>query len=392
MSKTTILFTAHRPEAVMERGEGMYLWDTEGHEYLDFIGGWAVNSLGHCPAAIQQALAEQSAKLVCASPGFYNKPMLEFAEQLTALSCFDRVFFGSTGAEANESAIKLARKYGAIHRNGAYEIITALGGFHGRTLATMSATGKPQWEPLFAPKIPGFVHVPFNDIDAMRQAVSERTCAIMLEPVQGEGGVNVADPAYVAALRELCDEQGILLIFDEIQTGLGRTGKLFAYEHYGVEPDIMTLGKGIGGGFPLSAMLAKEQYNLFEAGEQGGTYTGQPLAMAVGKAVVSEIVSRDLSSHADRMGGYLKEKLQAWQERFGICRIRGLGLLIAFDLPTPSGKAMAEACMKHGLLINSPSPTVIRIIPPLIVTQEDIDRMLVVLEQVFQQSKQGQAL
>ncbi|WP_233516786.1 aspartate aminotransferase family protein [Paenibacillus curdlanolyticus] len=391
MSKEAILFTANRPETIMSHGEGMRMWDTEGREYLDFIGGWAVNSLGHSSAVVQQALAEQSARLVCASPGFYNKPMLAFAEQLTALSGFDRVFFGSTGAEANESAIKLARKFGSVHRNGAFEIITTLGGFHGRTLATMAATGKPHWQTLFAPKMPGFVHVPFNDIDAMRQAVSERTCAIMLEPVQGEGGVHVADPAYIAALRELCDEQGILLIFDEIQTGLGRTGKLFAYEHYGVKPDIMTLGKGIGGGFPLSAMLTKAQYDLFEAGDQGGTYTGQPLAMAVGRAVVDEIVSRDLSSHAYELGAYLKDKLQAWRVRFGLRNIRGLGLLLGFDLPEPSGKEIVAACMARGLLINSPSPSVIRIMPPLIVTREDIDQMLATLEHVLQRLNLEQA-
>lgn len=375
-AEQSVLFTAARPAVIMEKGEGMYLWDTEGRAYLDFIGGWAVNALGHTPQVIQKALAEQSAQLVNASPGFYNKPMVEFAKQLTELSVFDRVFFGSSGAEANESAIKLARKYGSLHRGGAYEIITTLGGFHGRTLAMMSATGKPYWEPLFAPKVPGFRHVPFNDLDAMREAISERTCAIMIEPVQGEGGVHLADSAYVAGLRELCDEHGILLIFDEIQTGLGRTGKLFAYEHYGVEPDIMTLAKGIGGGFPLSAMLTKERYNLFEAGEQGGTYTGQPLAMAVGRAVVGAIVEQQLSEHAEAMGDYIQSGLSSIAERYQLTNIRGMGLLIAFDLPESKGSELFAAAMANGLIINASSPSVIRIIPPLIVSQSDVDEML----------------
>jgi len=375
-AEKSVLFTAARPSIIMEKGEGMYLWDTEGRSYLDFIGGWAVNALGHSPRIIQEALAEQSAQLVNASPGFYNRPMVEFAKQLTELSVFDRVFFGSTGAEANEGAIKLARKYGALHLGGAYEIITTLGGFHGRTLATMSATGKPYWEPLFAPKVPGFKHVPFNDLEAMREAVSERTCAIMIEPVQGEGGVHPADPAYVQGLRELCDEHGILLIVDEIQTGLGRTGKLFAYEHYDIEPDIMTLGKGIGGGFPLSAMLTKERYNLFEPGEQGGTYTGQPLAMAVGRAVVGAIVDQQLPNHAKELGDYIQTQLTSIAERYRLTGIRGRGLLLAFDLPQPIGPEITAAAMANGLIINSPSPSVIRLMPPLIASHSDADEML----------------
>jgi acetylornithine/N-succinyldiaminopimelate aminotransferase len=255
-AQKSILFTTVRPPIIMERGEGVYLWDLEGKRYLDFMGGWAVTCLGHSPAVIKEALLQQCGKLVNASPSFYNKPMIEFATLLTDTSCFDRVFFASTGAEANESAIKLARKYGKKFLNGAWEIITMNGSFHGRTLATMAATGKKAWEQLFEPKMPGFVHVPINDIDAVTASISPKTCAIMLEPIQGEGGVNEASHEYIRALRELCDRHKLLLIFDEVQTGLGRTGKLYAYEHYGVEPDIMTLAKGIGGGYPLSAMLA----------------------------------------------------------------------------------------------------------------------------------------
>lgn len=270
-AEKSILFTAVRPEVVMEKGEGMYLWDTDGKKYLDFIGGWAVNCLGHCPSVITDALNKQASLLINASPTFFNKPMIELAKLLTSISCFDRVFFTSTGAEANEGAIKLARKYGTKYLNGAFEIITTISSFHGRTLATMSATGKKHWQDLFGPRLPGFIHVPYNDIDAMSAAIGSNTCAIMIEPVQGEGGVNIASVAYISALRKLCDDKGILLIFDEIQTGIGRTGKMFAYEHYGIEPDIMTLAKGIGGGFPLSAMLAKEKLNIFDPGDQGGT-------------------------------------------------------------------------------------------------------------------------
>jgi len=382
-----ILYTANRPNIVMERGAGMYIWDTDGKSYLDFIGGWAVNALGHSPSVLHEALAAQSGQLVHASPGFYNKPMIQFARRLTELSGYDRVFFASSGSEANESAIKLARKYGSVHLSGACEIVTTIGSFHGRTLATMSATGKPQWEPLFAPKVAGFRHVPFNDIEAMRQAVGDRTCAIMIEPVQGEGGVHPAAGEYVAGLRELCDERGILLVFDEVQTGIGRTGKLFAFEHYGVRPDIVTLAKGIGGGFPLSAMLTLEKHNLFEAGEQGGTYTGQPLAMAAGSAVVEEVVRQRLSQRAEQMGAVIREGLQSIAERFGLERIRGLGLLIGFDLPRSVGSELVAAALANGLLINAPSPAVIRLMPPLIVSEEDaaimLDRLTASLEQAL---------
>ncbi len=382
-ARQDILFTAVRPDIVMEKGKGMYLWDTDGKKYLDFIGGWAVNCLGHSPDAVALALSEQAARLVNASPTFYNVPMLQLAKLLTDHSCFNRVFFTSTGAEANEGAIKLARKYGAKQLDGAFEIITTNGGFHGRTLATMSATGKKHWETLFEPKVPGFIHVPFNDIDVAAAAVNPGTCAIMLEPVQGEGGVNVAEEAYIKALRRLCTDKNILLIFDEVQTGFGRIGKLFAYEHYGIEPDIMTLAKGIGGGFPLGAMLTKEKFNLFDAGDQGGTYTGQPLAMAVGLAVIKELLQKQLPQRAAIMGDYLKERLKELAEDYPITNIRGIGLLIAFDMAEPIGKDIVSECLKDGLILNSPQPSSIRFMPPLIVTKHDIDAMLEILSGVL---------
>lgn len=382
-AKKSILFTTNRPDIVMERGQGMYLWDTTGKTYLDFVGGWAVTSLGHSPDVIADALIKQSRILVNASPAYYNIPMLKFAKLLTDISCFDRVFFASSGAEANESAIKLARKYGSLYKGGAYEIITTTNSFHGRTLATMSATGKKKWEPLFEPKVPGFIHVPLNDTAALQAAITEKTCAIMLEPVQGEGGVYAATDEYMKLLRQICTEKNILLIVDEVQTGLGRTGKMFAYEHYGIEPDVMTLAKGIGGGFPLSAMLAKEKFNVFEAGDQGGTYSGQPLATEVGYAVVNEIISKNLSENAARQGTYLTEKLQGISVQFGLSNIRGRGLLLAFDLPSEKGGEIVGQCMQDGLLINSPQPSTVRLIPPLTVTNSDIDAMLKILSAVL---------
>lgn len=384
-AKRSILFTTVRPEVVMEKGEGLYLWDTDGKKYLDFVGGWAVTSLGHSPAVIAKALARQSKVLVNASPSFLNIPMIEYARLLVNRSCFDRVFFASSGAEANEGAIKLARKYGSLYRDGAFEIITTVNSFHGRTLATMSATGKKKWKNLFEPKVPGFIHVPLNDFAALKAAVNSRTCAVMLEPIQGEGGVFEVDFDYIRQLRQLCDEQGILLIFDEVQTGLARTGKLFAYQHYGVEPDAMTLAKGIGGGFPLAALLVKERFNIFEAGDQGGTYSGQPLAMAVGLAVMQEVLEKNLVDNAAMQGEYIQKKLRELAARFQLTNIRGKGLLLAFDLPTEQGAEVVAACLRQGLLVNSPQPATIRLMPALIVNTAEIDWMTEILANVLQE-------
>ena len=384
-AKRSILFTTVRPEVVMEKGEGLYLWDTDGKKYLDFVGGWAVTSLGHSPAVIAKALARQSGVLVNASPSFFNIPMIEYARLLVSHTCFDRVFFASSGAEANEGAIKLARKYGSLYRDGAFEIITTINSFHGRTLATMSATGKKKWENLFEPKVPGFIHVPLNDFAALKAAVNSRTCAVMLEPIQGEGGVFEVDFDYIRQLRQLCDEQGILLIFDEVQTGLARTGKLFAYQHYGVEPDVMTLAKGIGGGFPLAALLVKERFNIFEAGDQGGTYSGQPLAMAVGLAVMQEVLEKNLVDNAAMQGEYIQKKLREIAARFRLTNIRGKGLLLAFDLPTEQGAEVVAACLRQGLLVNSPQPATIRLMPALIVNTAEIDWMTEILANVLQE-------
>lgn len=383
----SILFTARRPDVVMERGEGMYLWDTDGKRYLDFTAGWAVTGLGHSPAVLQKAIALQASTLVHASPAYYNKPQIQLAELITSVSGMDKVFFASSGAEANESAIKLARKHGSINMNGAYEIITLKNSFHGRTLATMSATGKAQWKHLYAPKVEGFKHVPINDLDACFAAVNNNTCAIMLELVQGEGGIHAVDEAYLFGLRKICDMYGMLLIFDEVQTGIGRTGKLFAFEHFGIQPDVLTLGKGIGGGFPLSAMLTKSKYDLFEQGDQGGTYSGQPLAMAAGYAVLQEVLEQNLTDNAERQGQYLINGLRELAREFAISNIRGKGLLLAFDVPEGASTELTAKCFLEGLLINALNPSTIRLSPPLIVTQKDIDDMLTQLRKAFEQLK-----
>ncbi|WP_411683173.1 aspartate aminotransferase family protein [Clostridium thailandense] len=379
----SILFTTIRPDIVMERGEGMYLWDTEGKSYLDFMGGWAVTSLGHCPSVLKEALINQCNTLINASPAYYNRPMIELAKLLTDNSCFDRVFFVSSGSEANEGAIKLARKYGAKFLNGAYEIITAVNSFHGRTLATMSATGKKVWADLYEPKVPGFKHIPINDLDAIKNSIGSNTCAIMFEPIQGEGGVNELDKDYIKTLSGICKEKGILLIVDEVQTGLGRTGKLFAYQHYEIEPDIMTLAKGIGGGYPLSALLAKESLNIFEPGDQGGTYSSQPLGMSAGLAVVSEIINKNLSLNAKVQGEYIIKRLNVIKSKYELKNIRGKGLLLAFDLPEDKGEEIVHKCLHKGLLLNSPRPSTIRLMPPLIVTNEDTDLMINILSDVL---------
>lgn len=382
-NKNSILFTTNRPNIIMEHGKGMYLWDTEEKCYLDFIGGWAVNCLGHCPDVINEAIIKQAKTLINASPSFYNKPMLQFAKLLTDNSCFDRVFFSNSGSEANEGSIKLARKYGEKFLKGAYEIITMTNSFHGRTLATMSATGKKVWENLYEPKVPGFKHVPLNDIDAIKASITSKTCAIMLEPIQGEGGVNKADKVYMETISNICKERGILLIFDEVQTGIGRTGKLFAYEHYGIEPDIMTLAKGIGGGYPLSALLTKEKLNIFEPGDQGGTYSSQPLGMAVGMAVVEEVINKELFINAKTQGNYILKKLYELKDKYKLKNIRGTGLLIAFDLPCDKGIEIVDKCLQEGLILNSPRPSIIRLMPALIVTKKDTDNMINILDKVL---------
>ncbi|NEV00734.1 acetylornithine transaminase [Bradyrhizobium uaiense] len=372
-----------RPQVVFVRGAGSYLWDANRNRYLDFVQGWAVNALGHSPPAVADALAAQARRLLTPSPAFYNEPSLKLAKALVDKSCFDQVFFANSGAEANEGAIKLARKYGAKYKNGAHEIITFEGGFHGRTLATMSASGKKAFEPLFEPKVSGFRKARLNDIESVRKLISPSTVAVMLEPIQGEAGVWPATDEFLRELRALTQQRGLLLIVDEIQTGMGRTGKLFGYEHAGIEPDIMTLGKGIGGGVPLAALLATEHASCFDHGDQGGTFNGNPLMCAAGLAVLDQIGQPDFLKSVADTGQLLERELQRLSARHGLGEIRGRGLLLALDLKMPIGAAVVAEAFAAGVLVNSPRPDTLRFMPALNVTREEISAMIDCLDTVL---------
>ena len=372
-----------RPPTVFVRGEGAWLWDDTGKRYLDFIQGWAVNCLGHAPAVVAEAVAAQAKLLITPSPAYYNLASLKLAKALVDASCFDQVFFANSGAEANEGAIKLARKFGARQRGGAFEIITFEGGFHGRTLATMSASGKKAFEPLFEPKVAGFRRARLNDLNSVKELIGDNTVAIMLEPIQGEAGVWPATDQFLQALRALTQEHGLLLIFDEIQTGMGRTGKLFHYEHTDIAPDIMTLGKGIGGGVPLAALLATEHASCFEHGDQGGTFNGNPLMCAAGLAVLEEVSQPSFLKSAAEAGLYLESELQKLSARHGLGEVRGRGLLLALDLKLPLGAAIVTQAFEAGLLLNSPQPDALRFMPALNVTREEIGVMIDGLDQIL---------
>ncbi len=379
----SLMYITNRPELVFERGEGSWLYDHNGKAYLDFIQGWAVNCLGHCPPEIAAALNAQASRLINPSPAFYNGPMVELASLLTANSCFDRVFFANTGAEANEGAIKLARKWGRLNKGGAHEIITFDHSFHGRTLATMSASGKAGWDTLYAPQVPGFHKAAYNDIAAVDALIGPKTVAVMLEPVQGEGGVIAADIDFLKALRELTAARGVLLIVDEVQTGMGRTGKLFAHQHAGIEPDIMTLAKGIGGGVPLAALLAREAICCFEPGDQGGTYNGNPLMTAVGLAVLKALLAPGFLANVEARGQYLSQKLLELCARHGLKGERGSGLLRALVLADERGPDLVKRALElapQGLLLNSPRPNLLRFMPALNVSEAEIDLMIGMLD------------
>jgi acetylornithine/N-succinyldiaminopimelate aminotransferase len=369
-----------RPPIAFVRGKGSYLWDDSGKRYLDFVQGWAVNCLGHSPSVLSEAISEQAKRLITASPAYYNDTSVKLAKALTDLSCFDRVFFASSGAEANEGAIKLARKYGALHRGGAYEIITFEGGFHGRTLATMSASGKKAFEPMFEPKVSGFRKARWNDLASVEQLIDANTVAVMLEPIQGESGVWLASDEFLRELRALTTAHGLLLIFDEIQTGVGRTGKLFHYEHTGITPDIMTLGKGIGGGVPLAALLATEAVSCFEHGDQGGTFSCNALTCAAGLAVLEQVATPTFLKSVRESGLYLESELQQLSARHGIGEVRGRGLLLALDLRVPIAPLIVAAALDDGVLLNAPRPDTLRFMPALNVSRQEIDLMIQCLD------------
>ena len=371
-----IMKVADRPPLVMVEGKGSWLWDSEGRKYLDFVQGWAVNCLGHSPDVILDALNDQARRLLNCSPAYYNEPMARLATLIADSTGLDEVFLCNSGAEANEGAIKLARKWGSRHRGGAFEIVTMEHGFHGRTLATMAASGKPGWDTLFRPKVPGFPKVPLGDLEAVRKAVTPETVAVMLEPIQGEAGVFVAADDWLRDLRKLTRDLGILLILDEIQTGIGRTGRMYGYEHAGIEPDIVTLGKGLGGGTPIAALVASAGASVFEYGDQGGTFNGNALMAAVGCAVVTAVRAPGFLDSVATSGRYLAERLGALAAELGHGEVRGRGLLVALQLQGRDATKVARAALDRGLLINAPRPDTLRFMPSLTVSRDEIDGML----------------
>ena len=383
---TALMKITDRPPVVMVEGHGSWLRDEDGKTYLDFVQGWAVNCLGHCPAVITETVAFQAGRLINCSPAYYNAEMARLATRLAEASGLAQVFFCNSGAEANEGAIKLARKWGARHRGGAHEIITMDHGFHGRTLATMAASGKAAWETLFEPKVSGFTKVPLGDLDAVKRAITPRTVAVMLEPIQGEAGVYPAGDDFLRGLRAVTAETGLLLILDEIQTGIGRTGRFLAYEHAGIAPDILTLGKGLGGGVPLAALVAAESACCFEYGDQGGTFNGSPLMTAIGNAVVETVSSAAFLADVTAKGEYLAQRLRELSARPGHGEVRGRGLLLALELEGTDAGKVSRSAMDRGLLLNAPRPDTLRFMPALNVTHNEIDQMLTLLEPLLQQT------
>ena len=385
-----LMYVTNRPEIVFTEGNGMWLTDHTGKRYLDYLQGWAVNVLGHSPQCIQDAITTQVKKVINPSPAFYNAPSIELANLLTANSVFDRVFFANSGGEANEGAIKLARKWGKLNKNSKgenrFEIITFNHSFHGRTIATMSASGKDGWDTMFAPQVPGFVKAELNDLKSVERLITDKTVAVMLEPVQGEGGVIPASHEFMQGLRQLTKNANLLLIVDEVQSGVGRTGELFAYQLSGIAPDIMTLAKGIGGGVPLAALLAREEIACFEPGEQGGTYNGNPLMTAVGAAIIKELLKPGFLQSVRDKGAYLSAGLLKLSEKHGFEGERGEGLLRALKLGRDIGPQVVEAARNLepvGLLLNSPRPNLLRFMPALNVSIAELDQMLEMLDGVL---------
>ena len=394
LARMYLMNTYSRAPVAPVRGSGVRIWDADGREYLDFLGGIAVCALGHSHPAVVSAIQKQAATLLHCSNLYLVERQALLAKALLEGTPFGKAFFCNSGAEANEAAIKIARKYARVVRReqGRYEIITALNSFHGRTLATVTATGQPKYQKDFEPLPPGFRYVPFNDVPALEGAVGEQTAAVLLEAVQGEGGVHVADEAYLKRARELCDERGALLIIDEVQTGMGRTGRMFAFEHYGIEPDAVTLAKALGGGVPIGALLAKDEVAAaFTPGTHASTFGGNPLACAAALAVVESIRNERLAERATEMGAYFAKALMTLARRFPqVAEVRGKGLMIGLEL-RPSGcrsdapaRAVAAACLEAGLLINAVSDTTLRFLPALVVSKADIDEAVGILERVME--------
>ena len=381
-----IMRTYGRFPLVPVKGEGCYLWDADGKKYLDFLAGVAVNNLGHCHPAVVAALAKQAGELIHCSNYYHIPQQIELAEMLCSHSFADKAFFCNSGAEANEAAIKLARKY-SREKFGPdrYEIITALASFHGRTMATVSATGQEKVQKFFDPLLHGFRHVPFNDAAALKAAISPVTCAVMLEPIQGEGGVVIPDAGYLQEVRAICNEHGLILIFDEVQVGMGRTGKMFAHEHFGIVPDIMTLAKALAGGAPIGTMLAtNELATAFSPGTHGSTFGGNPLVTAAAIATLRVILEEGILNHCEEIGEYLTGELEALRHKFPavITQVRGIGLMIGVELAVPGAEIVKKA-LERGLLLNCAQEKVLRFVPPLIVGKKEVDDMLAILSGIL---------
>ena len=391
LSKKYLMSNYGHLPLVPVKGAGARLWDAQGKEYLDFVAGIAVDSLGHCPEAVVKAVQEQAARLMHVSNLYYIEEQAQLAKLLVENSCADKAFFCNSGAEANEAAIKLARKCGKQnHGENCYEIITAVNSFHGRTLGALAATGQPKYQKEFEPLPVGFKYVPFNDLTALNAAVDNRTCGIMLEPVQGESGVRPATREYLQGVRELCSQKNLLLIFDEVQCGMGRTGKFLAYEHYDVEPDVFTLSKALGGGFPIGAMLAKASAAVFEPGDHASTFGGNPLACAAAIAAVKTILEGGVLENCRQVGAYFKEQLQGLAAKHSFVKeVRGTGLMLGMELNIP-GAELVNACQEQGLLINCANQKVLRFIPPLIITKEDVEQAIGILDQVMEKTERGE--
>ncbi|HZD41963.1 MAG TPA: aspartate aminotransferase family protein [Terriglobales bacterium] len=378
--------TYARYPIALVRGKGVRVWDADGKEYLDFLAGIAVNSLGHCHPAVVRAIQQQSRKLLHVSNLYHILPQSELARELCRHSFADRVFFCNSGAEANEAAIKLARRYGAAHRGGRYEVLSTHNSFHGRTLATLTATGQEKVRAGYDPLPSGFRQIPFDDLQAAEEAIDpEKTVGILVEPIQGEGGINVPGEGYLRGLRELCDRHGLLLILDEVQTGVGRTGKLFGYEHFGITPDIMTLAKALGGGLPLGAMLAREAVaQSFAPGSHASTFGGNPLACGAGLAVMKTLVGGGVLKNCGKMEKVFVRGLKRMKEKFSFIKgIRGKGLILGLELEM-EGTKIVDTCMQEGLLINCTASKILRFVPPLTITQKEIERGLGILDRVLE--------
>ncbi len=376
--------TMVRVPVTLVKGEGARVWDDKGREYLDFVCGLAVNCLGHCHPVVAEAIAEQARTLVQTSNWYYTVPQLRLAQLLVANSCLDRAFICSSGLEANEGAVKLARRYGHLKLKGAYEVITTMDSFHGRSLAMTAASGQPRMHEPYVPLPVGFINVANNDIEAIKSVTTDKTCAVMVEPIQGEGGVNLPDEGYLTKIRAWCGQKGILLIMDEIQTGIGRTGTLFAYEQYGVEPDIMTLAKGLGGGMPIGALLAKEKAAVFVPGDHNSTFGGNPVTSAAAYATVKYVIDNDIPGKVKAVGQYLMEGLEGLKQKFPfITDVRGRGLLVAMEFKSDIAQELVMACLERGLLVNKLKSNALRFVPPLIIGQKEVDEALGILDKAL---------